>query len=76
MSDNSPYRVGGEPSKTRPSAPARLAPTRYNDAKGLVFTKLYCLNLLPECSIAPYVRLRRDAGILRGVSDVVQAMAL
>ena len=36
MSDNSPYRVGGEPSKTRPSAPARLAPTRHNDAFCLV----------------------------------------
>ena len=37
MSDNSPHREPGEPSKTRPSAPARLASTRHNDTFCLVF---------------------------------------
>ena len=36
MSHNSPHQAPGEPSKIRPSAPARLAPTRQIDANGLI----------------------------------------
>ena len=47
MSHNDPHQAGGDPSKTRPSVPARLAVTRQNDAFYLVISHPFNLTKSP-----------------------------